>query len=173
MHTLSSSYQNNSALNIPNDHPFRASLPPRLRITADGDILSAVTDKAIRRHAAIVDGLAIQSATANLDDLIDLHDIDLRPSMRPTSVLSVTSTSSDASTSSRASVTSASTVSDNSDASRNSDASMSKLVRTLGSDPFCNLNSENSEAVNTTVTSICLSPRGVIKAIRKSRISKS
>lgn len=173
MHALSSSYQNNSALNIPNDHPFRSSLPPRLHITADGDILSAVTDKYNRRHAAIVDGLAMHSPTA---DLIDLEDMDLLPSMRPTSVLSVTSTSSWASTSSStASVISASTTSNKSDVSRNSAASTSKLVRTLGGDPFCNLNSENPETVTTTLTPHCLSPCDAIKAIisRTSRTSKT
>lgn len=155
MHTPSSSYMNASDLDLPRDHPFRAALPPRLHISADGDIVSVHTARRSRRLAAVVDGTTLSPLNTEPETL----------TVRPTSVLSVSSTNSSASTTTCASTASATSTTSN--VSRTSDGSTSKLVRTLGSDLICNL---SPETLHSTAASHCPSPREVIKTILSKKL---
>lgn len=159
MHTPSS-YMNSSALGLPKDHPFRAALPPRLLISADGDIVSALTTrKPTRRHGAVVDDTYVCSPVSYEFDTSELARLGA-------STLSFRSASSRASTASTLSVASgASTTSITSvisHASHTSEGSTSKLVRTLGDDLVHNF---SDDAWNGTLVSHCPSPREVLRAI--------
>lgn len=180
-HTLVSSYTNKSALDLPSDHPFRAALPPGLRISADGDIVSALATARKHRHrrTAVVNGEPVPSpldsdfAAAELRELHRTTATSPTASVRSTSSagsrLSVASTMSIDSTSS-----SLSCLTDSSCASSPS-GSTSKLVQTLGSEVFHSFFNAAEETENGILSTCDFLPRLNVMSIftRKPRTSTS